>query len=356
MQPSLQRGLGERVLLIAACLVVVVAGLRAAAPLLVPFTVALFLAVLSLPLLVWFQRHRVPGVAAVLLTVLVNLLIVVLLVLTVSGSLQGFAEAAPRYRTMLDAMAIDLTVVLHDRGIEGARLLPEEWLKPGEVLDLAATTLLGLAKVLSNTALVMLTIVFVLLEVSAFPAKVARAFGVTEMELGRFSQITSQVQRYLGFKTLVSVATGVLAGALTAAAGVDFPILWGLVAWLLNYVPNIGSIIAALPPTLLALIQHSPGRALLVVVGYLIINVTLGNIVEPHLMGRKFGLSTLVVFVSLVFWGWLWGPVGMLLSVPLTMVVKIMLENTQDLRWVAVLLDAGPPPSVTVANPTPAKE
>lgn len=352
MEPSSQRGLGERVLLIAACLVVVIAGLRAAAPLLVPFTVALFLAVLSLPLLSWFQRHRVPGVAAVLLTVLVNILIVVLLVLTVSGSVQGFAEAVPRYRTMLNTMATDLTVVLHDRGIEGAMLVPEEWLKPGEVLDLAATTLLGLAKVLSNTALVLLTIVFVLLEVSAFPGKVARAFGVNEGELARFAQITGQVQRYLGFKTLISIVTGLLAWILTAAAGVDFPLLWGLVAWLLNYVPNIGSIIAALPPTLLALIQHGPGRALVVVVGYVIINMTLGNVVEPHLMGRKLGLSTLVVFVSLVFWGWLWGPVGMLLSVPLTMVVKIMLENTQDLRWVAVLLDGGQPAPVVAAGPS----
>lgn len=338
-----QRGLGERVLLMAACLVVVMAGLRAAATLLVPFTVALFFAVLSLPMLTWLERRRVPRVPAVLITVMADLLILVALALLVSGSVQGFAEAVPRYRLMLNTMAADLAVVLEERGIEGVTLVPQEWLKPGEVMDMVAATLLGAVRVLSNVLLVVLTIVFILLEVTGFPGKLARAFGVSEADLVRFSRITSEVQRYLGFKTLVSLATGLLAGLVTAAAGVDFPVLWGLVAFLLNYVPNIGSIIAAVPPVLLALIQFGVGRALVVALAYMAINMTLGNFLEPQLMGRKLGLSTLVVFCSLVFWGWLWGPIGMLLSVPLTMVVKIMLEHTEDLRWVAVLLDSSRP-------------
>lgn len=328
-------------LLTAACLVIVTAGLRAAAPLLVPFTVALFFAVLSLPLLAWLERHRVPRVAAVGITVLADLLVLVVLAMLVTGSVQGFASAVPRYRLMLDAMAADLAVVLEDRGLQGVTLVPREWLQPGQLVDMAAGALFGVVRVLSNVFLVVLTIVFILLEVTGFPGKFARAFGVTPAEVARYTRITTEVQRYLGFKTVVSVATGVLAGGLAAVAGVDFPVLWGLVAWLLNYVPSIGSIIAAVPPVTLALLQFGAGRALGVAAGFVAINVVLGNLVEPHLMGRKLGLSTLVVFVSLVFWGWLWGPVGMLLSVPLTMVVKIMLENTQDLRWVAVLLDSG---------------
>ncbi len=123
--------------------------------------------------------------------------------------------------------------------------------------------------------------------------------------------------------------------------GVDFPLLWGMLAFLLNYVPTLGSIIAAVPPVLLAIVQLGPGHALATALVFVGVNVVLGNFVEPHFMGRRLGLSTLVVFLSLVFWGWVWGPVGMLLSVPLTMIVKIMLENTEDLRWVAVLLGAG---------------
>ena len=124
--------------------------------------------------------------------------------------------------------------------------------------------------------------------------------------------------------------------------GLGFPLLWGLVAFIFNYIPNLGSILAAIPPVLLALVQFGPARAAVVAVGYLVINIGLANFLEPYLMGRRLGLSTLVVFLSLVFWGWVWGPVGMLLSVPLTVIVKIALENTKDFRWVAIMLGANP--------------
>ena len=137
--------------------------------------------------------------------------------------------------------------------------------------------------------------------------------------------------------------TGTVVGVAMAIVGIDFPVLWGVLAFLLNYVPNLGSILAAIPPVLLALVQFGVGRAIAVVAVFAAVNVLLGNLLEPRLMGRRLGLSTLVVFLSLIFWGWVWGPVGMLLSVPLTMIVKIMLENTPDLRWVAVLLGDRPP-------------
>jgi hypothetical protein len=143
-----------------------------------------------------------------------------------------------------------------------------------------------------------------------------------------------------------------LATALCLALGVDFPFLWGLLAFFLNFVPNIGSVMASLPPILMALIQHGPGRALLVMLGYVVINMVIGNMLEPRLMGRRLGLSTLVVFLSLLFWGWVWGPIGMLLSVPLTVVLKILLEHSEDFRWLAVLLGPGGEPRAR-SNPAP---
>ncbi len=137
---------------------------------------------------------------------------------------------------------------------------------------------------------------------------------------------------------MVSVATGLLIGVWVGVLGVDFAIFWGLVAFVLNFIQNLGSVIAAVPTTLLAMVQIGVGRGLLVALGYLVVNMVIGNFIEPHLMGRRVGLSTLVVVLSLVFWGWVWGPIGMLLSVPLTMVLKILLENTEEFRWVAVLL------------------
>ena len=154
-----------------------------------------------------------------------------------------------------------------------------------------------------------------------------------------------QIQEYLVIKTLVSLATGLLVGVWVWAWGVDFPFLWGVVAFILNYIPTLGSILAAIPPVALALIHPDLGWTvgLAVILGYIGVNLFLGNFVEPHFMGQKLGLSTLVVFLSLTFWGWIWGGVGMVLSVPLTMIVKILLQNSDDFHWIAVML--GPPPA-----------
>ena len=155
--------------------------------------------------------------------------------------------------------------------------------------------------------------------------------------------MVTEVQEYLGIKTFISLATGILLGAWCWVMGLDFPVLLGLMAFVLNYVPTVGSIIASAPAILLALIQVGFGHAVLVGAGFFAVNGVFGNLIEPNLLGRRLGLSTLVVILSLIFWGWVWGPVGALLAVPLTMIVKIMLENTSDLRWVAVLLDKAPP-------------
>jgi predicted PurR-regulated permease PerM len=156
--------------------------------------------------------------------------------------------------------------------------------------------------------------------------------------MDHFQSFSDSVQRYLLIKTLVSLATGFVVGIALTILGVDYAILWAVIAFLLNYIPNIGSIIAAVPPMLIAMIQLGPMSSLLVAGLYIVINTIFGNVVEPRYMGRSLGLSTLVVFVSLVFWGWVFGPVGMLLSIPLTMVVKIALENSDRNRWLAVLL------------------
>jgi predicted PurR-regulated permease PerM len=142
----------------------------------------------------------------------------------------------------------------------------------------------------------------------------------------------------MAIKTLVSLATGVIVAIGLYVIGVDYPLLWGLLAFLLNYIPNIGSIIAAIPPVLLAMIQLGPMQALIVAGGFVVVNIVMGSIVEPRFMGRGLGLSTLVVFLSLLFWGWVLGPVGMLLSVPLTITVKIALDSREESRWLAILL------------------
>ncbi len=332
---------GVRALLAVAALMVVVAGLKAAATLLLPLLLALFLAMVALPLLDGLQRLRVPTPLAVLLTILFALLVLAVLVWLVGGSIRDFAERVPKYQARLEALSAGWLGWLERRGLGLRGVVRPELLQAAQVMDLVGRTLGALASVLSNAFLVILTVLFILTEVAGFPAKLRAAFGA-ETATARFERIRREIQRYLAIKSVVSLATGSLVAVGLALLRVDFALLWGVLAFLLNYVPTLGSILAGVPPTVLALVQLGPGHALGVVAIFVAVNVALGNFIEPYLMGRRLGLSTLVVFLSLVFWGWVWGPVGMLLSVPLTMVVKILLENTPDLRWVAVLLDAAP--------------
>jgi predicted PurR-regulated permease PerM len=158
------------------------------------------------------------------------------------------------------------------------------------------------------------------------------------MRLKQIDRFLTSVNNYLAIKTLVSIATGIIVSVMLWAFGLDFFLLWGVLAFLLNYIPNIGSIIAAVPAMSLAVLQLSLPEAGLIGLGYVVINMVMGNIVEPRYLGKGLGLSTLVIFLSLIFWGWLLGSVGMLLSVPLTMIIKIGLENAEEGRWFAILL------------------
>jgi predicted PurR-regulated permease PerM len=335
-----RRDKGARVLLLIASFIVVIAGIKAAATLILPFLVAVFFALVSLPVLNWLQR-KIPTPVAVLATIVVALGVLVGFAVLIGGSITNFTDQVPKYRARLEGLYTPVLELLSQWGLDVSQQTLSDLIDPGAAMDVVSRTLRGVAAVLSNLLLVLLIVVFILSEAAGFPTKLQAAFG-SRSGSDRFDKIKLEVQRYLATKTVVSLATGSLVALAMAIIGVDFALLWGTLAFMLNYIPNLGSIIAAVPPLLLAAVQLGPGHAVAVAVVFLTINVTLGNLVEPYLMGRRLGLSTLVIFLSLVFWGWVWGPVGMLLSVPLTMIAKIMLENTEDLRWVAVLLGPSP--------------
>ena len=160
----------------------------------------------------------------------------------------------------------------------------------------------------------------------------------------RMLSATKDTQRYLGIKTAVSLVTGLLAGFLCWAAGVDFFLLWGILAFVMNFIPAVGSLIASIPPILLALIAKDggPTDAVVVAGGYGLINMFLDNFVQPTLLGKRFGLSILVVVLCVLFWGWLWGVIGIVLAVPLTMILKVVLDNSDEFRWVAVAIGQEP--------------
>ena len=351
---------GAKMLFTAAALVVVVAGLKLSASIMVPFFLALFLAILSFPVLFWLKGKGVPTWLSILGAVLVNLAIVTAIVLLAIQSVSDFQEHAPKYVKKFEMLVNTVQQQLQDGTLPGAEYITVDLVNPAALLNLAQDTLGQVMSVLSSGFLVVLIMIFVMGEATTLPEKFRFIMGQKgdDADPGRFQKITREIVQYLGIKTLVSLGTGLVIGLGTYFIGLDFPVLWGLVAFALNYVPTIGSVIASVPALILAVIQPGDdtllatatdagllidwGRVISVACLYVAANVTFGNFVEPMLMGRRLGLSTVVITLSLIFWGWVWGPIGMLLSVPLTMVVKIMLENTNDLRWVAVLLSQWP--------------
>lgn len=335
-----------RVVVVCACLTVVMAGLRAAAPILLPISLALLLTIFSLPLLSWLQQLGVRFSLAVTVTLLLMVGLVSAFAVVITRSAASFLAAAPGYLQLLEAKARTGLAFLEQRGVELSHWVALERLDAKSMFDVGGSllggTVRGVASLMSFVSLVVLAMLFMLPETVGIRDKLAAAFGSESRTARQFEAVVQEIVRYLELKTVVSAATGLLIGGWVALLGVPFPLLWGLVGFLFNYVPNIGSILAAIAPVLLTLVQYGGARALAVAAGYLAINLFLGNVIEPRLMGRRFGLSTLVVILSLIFWGWLWGPLGMLLAVPLTVMLKITLTNSDRLAWAAVLMGPSP--------------
>jgi AI-2 transport protein TqsA len=323
-------------LVIAACIIVLIAGLRSARVIIVPVLVAVFISVACAPMVNGMRRQGVPTWLAVVSVVVVILSGGFVLTLVVTEMLTDFLRGLPRYQVVLSQRLAELYVYLEHLGLR----VPEEQagFNPGVAFNWVALLLNSISALLTSGLLIILTVVFILLEAAGFEEKLRRAVRNPEATFERFALFAAGVKRYLFIKTGVSVLTGVLVGSWVWFLGVEYWLLWGLLAFLLNYIPTFGSIVASIPAALLALVQIGFGRAALVLAGYLALNITIGSILEPRWAGRGVGLSPLVVFLSLILWGWIFGPVGLLLAAPLTMTLKMAFETNLRTLPIAVLL------------------
>lgn len=324
-----------------AAFVIVVGGMKIAAPLLVPLLLALFIAILIASPYAWLHDKGLPRWLALLTVLIIFCSAVYLIGSLIGSSIQEFTVRFPVYQERLRAMTPVLLSWLPQIGIGDSTKLMVEYLDPGKVMGVAATVFSGMQSLLANGFLIMITVVFILLEAPAIPDKwrAAHATGRNADEsLARFRSAAHNVNRYMAIKTTTSLLTGIFITLWLWLIGVDYPLLWGVMAFLLNFIPNIGSLIAAIPVVLLALVQLGIGACALTALAYLVVNMVIGSFVEPRMMGKGLGLSTLVVFISLILWGWVLGVVGMLLSVPLTIAMKIALDSNQDTKWMAIML------------------
>lgn len=342
IRPAVPRWL--LVMLAAAAGVVLIYGIQAAREILVPFLLSFFIAVIGARPVRWLDARGLPHVVAVALVVGGIVGAMVLVSLFLGTSLTEFTARLPGYQRSLSESLTSIAASFGGRAPVRVEDLLEQ-VEPGSAMRWAAVVLDAVTDVFANAFLILITVLFILLEVASLRRKVRAIPGPAAAALGRFGRFAIDLQRYLNIKTVLCLATGLAVGLWVWAIGIDFPILWGLLAFLLNYVPTIGSFIAAIPAVMLAFIQYGLGRALITAAGYVAINVVIGVLLEPRIMGRGFGLSTLVVFLSLLFWAWLLGPVGAILSVPLTMTIKFALEGSSQTRWIALLLGRPKGPS-----------
>jgi len=321
-----------------AAIFIIFAGIKTAANILVPFLLSIFIAIICNPLINKASEFKVPKALSILLVIVVIVTMAAFLTGLVGSSLNELSQHIPQYRLQLQAQFSWLIAFFSEYDIHISSAIFTEYFDPAAAMGLAADMLSGFGSVMANLFLIILTVIFMLFEASSFPHKLHFAMDDPQMRLKQIERFLSSVNHYIAIKTMVSIATGCIVAFMLWMFGLEFFILWGVLAFLLNYIPNIGSIIAAVPPMTLAILQLGIGEAGLIGLGFVFINMVMGNMIEPRYLGKGLGLSTLVVFLSLIFWGWLLGTVGMLLSVPLTMILKIGLESSPEGRWLAVLL------------------
>ena len=327
-----------RTLVSIAAFVIIIAGINLAQSVVVLFLVAVFLALLGTPPVIWLKEKRVPSGIAVLIVMAVMIIVIVLIGAQIGSSFSSFSDELPLLQTRIREQVLQLSVVLSHKGIVLTNKFLLEYINPAAVMKLTANLLTGLGSVLSDLVLILLTVTFILLEVSSFPIKLRAILGDPKQLFPQFTKFAYDMKRYMVIKTLINLLAGILIALWMYILGVQFPILWGFVAFLLHYIPNIGAAIAAIPAMLMALVQLGMGSVLLVAIGYIVLGFIIGNVIEPRLMGRKLGLSTLVVFLSLIFWSGVLGLIGAILCIPLTMTLKFAFESSESTKWVAVLL------------------
>jgi len=323
-----------------AAFIIIIAGVIYAQSLITQMLMALFISIICAQPIVWLQSKKVPQVLAI--TIVFTGIIVVFIGFgeLIGSSLSSFSEEAPKYEQNLQEMGNIVIQFANDKGIDISTNKMTKLFDASKVMSVTAGFLGQLGSFMGNALTIFFLMLFLLLELDSFPIK-ARAIekgsnGTSSLSF--LKTIGQSIRHYLSIKTMTSLLTGLLIWISLAIIGVDYAIIWALIAFLLNYIPNFGSIIAAVPAVLFTLIQLGFSGVFWTIGVFIFVNLVIGNIVEPKMMGKGLGLSTFVVFVSLIFWGFLLGTVGMFLSVPLTMSIKIMMEQNPATEWIAVIL------------------
>ena len=321
-----------------AAFVIIMAGMIYAKPVIVPVMLSAFIAIIASPFMLWLEERGMPRVLAFLIVIIVVVACLTGVGMILGNSISDFTSNLDTYQeqlTKLTNKAIEFAEK-HKLPVSKAQLLRR--FDPASLLSFGGYMISGIGAMLSQAMLIFVTVAFILFEMSTFKRKFTTIHFVADDSDTPLELFTDNIKRYLAIKTATSLLTAGLVVGLLLLTGVPYPYLWGMLAFFLNFIPSIGAFLAAIPVVLMALVQFGVWRALGVTVAYTVINVMIGNFIEPRFMGKKLGLSPLVVFLSLIFWGFVLGPAGMFLSVPLTMTLKLACDSREKTKWLGTLL------------------
>jgi AI-2 transport protein TqsA len=321
-----------------AALVIIFAGVVYARSIITPFLLALFISIICEQPISWLVKKKMPQWLALIVVLLGLVLLFFGLAFMIGETLASFSSNVSKYESALTTISNSFIQSINEKGVNIPKDQVSSILQPIKILEFTASIMNELFKMAGNTFLVFLLILFILMEFGSFSDKVNVIMRISNESASYFSVILQNIRHYLRIKTLVCLIIGILIYLALLIVGVEYPLLWALIAALMNYIPNIGSIIATIPAVLFALVQMGTGGALWTLGAFMLIHNIIGSFIEPRIMGKGLGLSTLVVFLSLLFWGFILGMVGMFLSVPITMTFKIILEKNEKSRWLAILL------------------
>ncbi len=320
---------------------IVLYGMRYASGVLNPVLLALFIVLGISPMIRWLRGRGLPAWATLVIMLILLVAVGLLFISVLAVSLRQFQDKIPFYTDRLDAIYSSIDGWFAAHGINTGDLLGG-LLSPGKLAGLAKGVVTGIFGAFGNVLLMFLVVIFMIAEIFQFPAKLEARYGASSRFREAAGVFGKETRSYLFMKTWLAAIAAVINTAVFYGLGVDFPLLWGMLFFLLSYIPNIGFALSVIPPFAVTLLEQGFTRAIIVVAVLVGINFVVDSLISPRVMGRGLGLTPLAVLLSLILWTWVFGPVGALISVPLTIMVKrLFFENFESTQFLSEVLSSG---------------
>ncbi|BFU43216.1 AI-2E family transporter [Krasilnikovia sp. MM14-A1004] len=343
---------GVIVLLGLAGTVVTVAGMQQVAGLVAPVFLALMLTVTASPLSTWLRRHGAPAWSAGLALVATVYLVLLGLGGALVLSVARLVDLLPHYQDKFDQLRADTAQSLSDLGVDTQHVQDVAGLiQPSSITDVVQAVLGGVVSVLSDGIFLLAVLLFLCLDAVHFPARLGTAARERPEVVGALRSFAQGTRRYLLVSTVFGLIVAVIDTGVLWALGIPLPVLWGLLSFITNYIPNVGFVIGLIPPALLGLLEGGPRLMTMVIVLYCLVNFVIQSVIQPKIVGDAVGLSATMSFLSLIFWTWVLGPLGALLAIPLSLLAKgLLVDIDPGTRWMNTLISSDGSAEVTAGS------